>query len=194
MTVLRNKLKNRPLPKIPMASRKLGRQAELGSGVYSSIRSEGQPGTLEQTSKVAVAKQVSCQSDTSYMEPFSVSAMMNTADLDRPSELTDDIYLNPVTSHILVDKSNKNTDQKDYVNGHIANKCITRNSLKTTDDTEYRNGGSMEFYLENSIIEIENNEGVTFGHKTGQHVILKSPVIQTDSNGYVPMKTDPLKY
>lgn len=93
-----------------------------------------------------------------------------------------------------MDKSNKNTDQKDYVNGHIANKCITRNSLKTTDDTEYRNGGSMEFYLENSIIEIENNEGVTFGHKTGQHVILKSPVIQTDSNGYVPMKTDPLKY
>ena len=184
MQTVRDKLKTRPLPKIPLPSHKFTRQLKFGSGDYCSIRSD-RPNEAHKNYnlKALVTKQDSCQSVNSYMEPFSVSAMMDL-DSKNSNGVTTDMYISPVATENIEPAYEQKTEEPNYENTHLDSTYVQNDPAKTGNTNIYQNGHIMKQTLSDIDTKIQSDSSKDFK----QSGISKTPVIQMDSHGYVPMK------
>lgn len=175
ITDIRDKIRTRPLPNIPLPSRKLTRQAQ--SGIYCSIRSEapptgqGQDGITGSRSKVT--KQESCDSVGSYLEPFSIS---------RPG----DMYIIPVGS-----QKGMSGETQRYVNAAMKKFPVSVNSKSQTGKAqESKNDTSQNAASPETKHVNHSGTPASPGHEGVVQNGVKVPLVQVDSHGYMPMKTD----
>lgn len=129
MTVIRDKMINRPLPKIPGTSEEVSGR---NSGFYYSIRSDTNPGYDGIIStKTKASKEDSCNSIESYLEPISKSSTVEKRD-ENENEQSADLYIHPSGS------SCETVSEKVYINemrafqNGIESKY--KDSVKTTNE------------------------------------------------------------